>query len=458
MFAFIILVLPLFVSGDWVRPRGGTTIINGGNSSGGGGNATPGGSDTQVQFNDNNNFNGSQDFTFNKTSKSATLNSTFVNTYTIGDPVLDNDLITYTDLVGDNCVAQNDFTNTGTDTFSITIKAYNITGYGYVASAVPIVKDYVGDGVSDDCWNFYINWSDVPSADFYQVAGSYYGDGLNIDGGCVFPTDSETSIYSSTSWTDCVTAFDSPYNYVSYTNGVNVLGDALISHNLNVSNSIFGYNDLKICSGATCAVVTKNDAYNYGNGIIMSIAGSPRLCYQAGSDRLCIDYDSGGMRFILDSSMQRLMFASPTEYDIFTAGVQTYQIKSGKITEYGDVATEGWGTPSIVDDVSLTARNTSVSNTAFTNANAAGLYRVNYYLEDTTALLTAGTVQLLVNFTDGAGATSVSSAALPLTVLGRTSGIFYVHLASGSISYSTILVGTTGTAKYALYMSAERLK
>jgi hypothetical protein len=130
---------------------------------------------------------------------------------------------------------------------------------------------------------------------------------------------------------------------------------------------------------------------------------------------------------------------------------------AGKMTIYNGVATEGYGVPALVDDVALTGQTAIINSTNFTNASTAGLYRLNYYLLDTSADITAGTIQLSVAFTDNAGATTVTSSALPLTALGRTSGIFYIQLASGSVAYSTVLTGIFGTAQYALYMSLERL-
>jgi ABC-type proline/glycine betaine transport system substrate-binding protein len=107
--------------------------------------------------------------------------------------------------------------------------------------------------------------------------------------------------------------------------------------------------------------------------------------------------------------------------------------------------------------VALTAQTANITSTAFTGGATAGLYRVNYCLQCTTADAAAGTVTLTVSWTDGAGATSVASAALALTAVGRTSGIFYVQLASGSITYATANAGGYGTAQYALYETLERL-
>ena len=111
----------------------------------------------------------------------------------------------------------------------------------------------------------------------------------------------------------------------------------------------------------------------------------------------------------------------------------------------------------ISDTIALTNQGAAIGSTNFANSSTAGTYRLSYYLEDTTADATAGTIQLSVAFTDLAGATTVVSTALVLTALGRTSGVFFIKLASGSIAYSTILVGIFGTSKYALDMCLERL-
>lgn len=130
---------------------------------------------------------------------------------------------------------------------------------------------------------------------------------------------------------------------------------------------------------------------------------------------------------------------------------------TGIVTNYNGIATEGYGHPAIVDLVALTAQTADITSTNFTNAGTAGLYRINYYLETTTADAAAGAVTLTVSFTDGAGATSVASSALTLTAVGRTSGVFFVRLASGSVAYSTTHSGSYGTAAYALHAICERV-
>ena len=102
--------------------------------------------------------------------------------------------------------------------------------------------------------------------------------------------------------------------------------------------------------------------------------------------------------------------------------------------------------------VNRTAQVANIASTKLTNGTAAGFYLVHYVLEDTTADVTAGTVTLVVAWTDDAGATTVSSAALVLTTAGRTSGTIPIYLASGDVTYSTTHTGLFGTAQYALRM------
>ena len=61
------------------------------NAGGGGGGGTPGGADTQVQFNDSGSFGGDADFTYNKTSNALTVGSVItdsIETATTGTPTI----------------------------------------------------------------------------------------------------------------------------------------------------------------------------------------------------------------------------------------------------------------------------------------------------------------------------------------------------------------------------------
>lgn len=128
----------------------------------------------------------------------------------------------------------------------------------------------------------------------------------------------------------------------------------------------------------------------------------------------------------------------------------------GKVSKYNAIATAGYGVPAIVDSQSLTNQGADITTTNFTNAGVAGLYRVSYSLQDTTADITAGAVILTIAYTDGAGSTT-STATQLLTGTGRQSGVIYIQLASGNITYAISHTGIFGSAKYALHMTCERV-
>lgn len=111
----------------------------------------------------------------------------------------------------------------------------------------------------------------------------------------------------------------------------------------------------------------------------------------------------------------------------------------------------------ITSTISTTAQTTDIGSTNITTTGA-GLYRLAYYLVDSTADLTAGAVRLNVTYTDAGTAQTQNSATVALTILGTfTQGEFIIQLASGNIVYSTTHTGIFGSAKYNLYISLERL-
>ena len=107
--------------------------------------------------------------------------------------------------------------------------------------------------------------------------------------------------------------------------------------------------------------------------------------------------------------------------------------------------------------VDLTGQTAAITSTNLSNGAAAGVYLVSYTIADTTADVTAGTIQFQVNYTDVVGATTQTGAALVLTATGRDRGSFVVQLASGEISYQTNLTGIIGTAQYAVYVRVVAL-
>lgn len=107
--------------------------------------------------------------------------------------------------------------------------------------------------------------------------------------------------------------------------------------------------------------------------------------------------------------------------------------------------------------VSLTGQTTDIGSTNLTTTGS-GLYRLAYYLVDSTADLTAGTIRLNVTYTDVAAAQTQQSSTVALTILGTfTQGEFIIQLASGNIAYSTTHTGIFGTATYDLYLTLEKI-
>lgn len=113
--------------------------------------------------------------------------------------------------------------------------------------------------------------------------------------------------------------------------------------------------------------------------------------------------------------------------------------------------------PSQRGAVNATAQAAAIGATTLYTPPAAGYYVVHYTLEDTTADVTAGTIQFQVNYTDDIGATNQTGAALAMTATGRDRGSFQIWSNSGAITYQTNLVGIFGTARYALRVRLESL-
>ncbi len=108
------------------------------------------------------------------------------------------------------------------------------------------------------------------------------------------------------------------------------------------------------------------------------------------------------------------------------------------------------------DNIALTNQSADIATTNFPNGGTAGVYRLDFVLEDTASDVTAGLIALTIAWTDDAGAT-VQNTNKTLTSAGRTAGTVIMQLASGNITYTTVHSGIFGSAKYALYMCLQRL-
>lgn len=108
---------------------------------------------------------------------------------------------------------------------------------------------------------------------------------------------------------------------------------------------------------------------------------------------------------------------------------------------------------------SLSGQTASISTTNIVaSPNATQLYQINFYMT-TTAAGTAGTVILTVAWNDGAAKT-FQTMTVDLSATGNgsfVSGSILVKCTSGSISYTTTVVGATGSPQYGLDIRAVTL-
>lgn len=112
----------------------------------------------------------------------------------------------------------------------------------------------------------------------------------------------------------------------------------------------------------------------------------------------------------------------------------------------------------------LTAQTTAIPATPIQTQSAgvlpAGLYRVNYCLNITTAdAADPGTIDLSITWTDDTTAQTFTTPTVPVASLGAYQSGSHVLYSAGAVnvSFSTTLAGVTGAPAYALTIQAERL-
>lgn len=175
------------------------------------------------------------------------------------------------------------------------------------------------------------------------------------------------------------------------------------------------------------------------------------------TDDLGFEYDPAFDRLFVET----LRVASSAQF----ASLSFQITAAGLIGNYKGVPTEGWGVPSIVDDIALTNQGADIASTNFTNAAVAGTYRLGYYLVCTTAAVATGTIAFAVTYNDGTAARTLTGVGVALTATTNKSTKYtntdidgtLIKLGSGSIAYSVTITGLYSTAKYALYATLERL-
>lgn len=117
--------------------------------------------------------------------------------------------------------------------------------------------------------------------------------------------------------------------------------------------------------------------------------------------------------------------------------------------------------PTRVVTAGATNQTASISTTPFsTDALAAGLYRVTWYVRVTTPATTSSSVEVVLSWTDGAIAQSVTGTAVTgntTTSLSTQSALIHIDQ-STPISYATTYASNAANEMaYALYLTLESL-
>jgi hypothetical protein len=128
----------------------------------------------------------------------------------------------------------------------------------------------------------------------------------------------------------------------------------------------------------------------------------------------------------------------------------------------GNVVVVGDDPPAVASGslgkVDLTAQVANIGTTALSSTPPAGLYAVEVYIATTTADVTAGTLAVVIGWTDVVGATTANAvAAHTLAATGRSTGRQLCQVASGDITYAVTITGGYGTSAFAVYLRVVAL-
>lgn len=144
-----------------------------------------------------------------------------------------------------------------------------------------------------------------------------------------------------------------------------------------------------------------------------------------------------------------------------TLGDTTGNFSLNKVIKYGGVSTVANGIPSEYATLNLTGQAASIGSTPLyaVPSTGAGIYRINYYLDVSTAGV-GGTLTVTFGWTDANSAESITSASVSLGgVTGDfTQGVITLYSkASVNITYLTTFTVGTGSPQYELRTRLEYL-
>ncbi len=154
---------------------------------------------------------------------------------------------------------------------------------------------------------------------------------------------------------------------------------------------------------------------------------------------------------------RNLVSINSVDYDFPASGSQGYFYRASD----GTVTFDNLSNPvQNVQTISLTSQGASIGSTGFTGtSSAAGLYKINFYVNIPTEDAGAGNVELQFSWNDGVGSKATTSYVTAMNDdQNYTSGSLVLYKgASQTVAYNTVVTGTPGTATYNLYMTIEKL-
>lgn len=416
---------------------------------------TPGGSNTQVQFNDSSAFGGDAGLTYNKTTDSLTIagdltvsgnDITFGSgRFAIGSSVTasgNNDLA-----IGMSALARGDFgVAIGYAASSGTAGGANQTSVaiGYSSTATGDSGVVVGRQSS-------ANYQSAVAIGRAAAAGNEYtvAIGYNISatgsGTCCIGKESGgagnnatavgVSSLATANYATCVG--NSAWASVNAEYAA-VVGTGCQAHNL--KSAIVGYNSVSngnfgVCIGVE-TLVSHNYSVAFGWGAITTATSQLMIGSDASAEQRLsmvtfggaifneggnnfdfrIEGDTDANLFFSDASTDRVGIGTASPSDTFSVAAKFDVSTNGVVTKYNNITTVSNGVPSEYATVDLTAQTAAKTATTIYTPTASGMFRISIALQVTTAATSSsalgGTTGVVITYTEPDG--SVAQSIVPL--------------------------------------------
>jgi hypothetical protein len=430
----------------------------------GGGATPPGGSNTQVQFNDSGVFGGDAGLVYNKTTDAFTVNGSLVlNGSTSGSATL-----TATPIAGTPTILLPALSGTAIVTGTGANAATRVAALGLNTSAGSSGSLKFGAGGAAITTLQGSGGAAAWTMTLPVGAGSS-GQYLQTDGAGV------------TSWQTVSAGVTNSAgaNVIPKSNGTNLVASQITDDGSDVNigglGNVTGTADAAGTASLTTGLVT-----------IQADGGNSRARLLADTESIVID---GSAHTIINTTPSWSTGAGGTELEIDGSGfITTYGgqnnpdngdlligdgtkfVRDGLTAGAGISITNGAGSITIAQDgsspkkasIALTSQSASIGATNIQvdgGVAPAGLYRLSYYLVTTTAG-TSGTVSATFGWSDIAAARTSGTGNITFGTLASPAAGTVIIQANGvaNITYLTTVTAAVGSPVYALNVTLERLQ